>query len=463
MARSLAVAMLAILPFGAAQQIGRTPEVHPKLSTQYCTKKHGCVTQKTAVVLDALSHPIENTTTGASCETSACSSAQACAHGCALEGVNYAQHGVQANGDSLTLHQYLDINGTETSVSPRLYLLGPNGKNYENLKLLNQEISFTVDVSNLPCGMNGALYLSAMDASGGRSNLNPAGATYGTGYCDAQCPKSAWINGVANIDNHGACCNEMDLWEANAVATQLTPHACNITGLYECTGAACGSTGVCDESGCGINPYTADHTFYGYHDTVDTTKPLTVVTQFYTNDNTASGTLNQIRRLYVQNGKVIQNANVTFDGGERTNSITNAYCNATAPSFQQRGGLAQMGDALGRGMVLIFSIWNDQGGYMNWLDSGNAGPCNATEGNPTLIIQEDPTTSVTFSNVKWVRVSMNTMLPTSLVYVLTFLPFSLGRDWVDIRVCPPLLIERFSPYSYITKYQPLRLELCSSC
>ena len=30
-----------------------------------------------------------------------------------------------------------------------------------------------------PCGMNGALYLSAMDITGGRSQLNPAGATYG--------------------------------------------------------------------------------------------------------------------------------------------------------------------------------------------------------------------------------------------------------------------------------------------
>ena len=190
-------------------------------------------------------------------------------------------------------------------------------------------------------------------------------------------------------------------WEANARATQLTPHACNITGLYECTGADCGSNGVCDESGCSFNPYGLGmHNFYGYHDVVDTTKPFTVTTQFLTDDNTASGTLSEIRRLYVQNGEVIQNAQVAFEN-HTLDSITNSYCNATAPSFQARGGLAQMGDAIGRGMVLVFSIWNDASGYMNWLDSGNAGPCNATEGNPVLIVEEDPTTSVTFSNVRW--------------------------------------------------------------
>ncbi|KAK4544537.1 hypothetical protein LTR36_004109 [Oleoguttula mirabilis] len=267
--------------------------------------------------------------------------------------------------------------------------------------LLNQEFSFTVDVSNLPCGMNGALYMAAMDASGGRSRLNPAGATYGTGYCDAQCGAPSWINGVANVDDLGACCSEMDIWEANAVATQLTPHACNVTGLYECSGAACGTDGVCDKSGCGFNPYgLGAPDFYGYHDVVDTSKPFTVVTQFLTSDNTSSGSLTEIRRLYVQNSTVIQNANVQFDN-TTIDSITNAYCNASAPSFEARGGLAQMGEALGRGMVLILSIWNDASAYMDWLDSGTAGPCNSTQGNPAIIEAEDPATSVTFSQIKW--------------------------------------------------------------
>jgi len=408
-ALTLAVTVFMILPFAFAQQIGRIPEVHPRLITQTCTKR-GCMTQQTSLVLDALSHPIDDIHTSESCETSSggvnttiCPTVEACAKNCALEGINYASHGVYTNGGSVTLRQYLNVDGTEEEVSPRVYLLDPSGRDYEVLKLLNQEISFTVDVSNLPCGMNGALYLTSMEASGGRSQLNPAGATYGTGYCDAQCGAPAWINGVANLKGLGACCSEMDLWEANAEATQLTPHACNVTGFYECSGAACGSSGVCDKDGCGFNPYgLGDHSFYGpsAKDTIDTKKPFTVVTQFMTSDGTSTGTLNQIRRLYIQNGKVIQNAKVDFDNST-LDSITPAYCEATAATFEAEGGLPQMGKALEMGMVLIFSLWNDPSAFMNWLDSGTAGPCNSTQGNPAIIEVEDPGTSVTFSNIKW--------------------------------------------------------------
>lgn len=63
--------------------------------------------------------------------------------------------------------------------------------NYQMFKLLNQEFTFDVDVSNLPCGLNGALYFSEMDADGGMAKFstNKAGAKYGTGYCDSQCPR----------------------------------------------------------------------------------------------------------------------------------------------------------------------------------------------------------------------------------------------------------------------------------
>ena len=70
---------------------------------------------------------------------------------------------------------------------------------YQILKLLGKEFTFDVDVSNLPCGLNGALYLSQMDADGGLARWpgNKAGAKYGTGYCDAQCPQDIkFIDGV---------------------------------------------------------------------------------------------------------------------------------------------------------------------------------------------------------------------------------------------------------------------------
>lgn len=48
------------------------------------------------------------------------------------------------------------------------------------------------ELTHLPgCGINGALYFVKMDADGGLAKYptNKAGAPYGTGYCDAQCPR----------------------------------------------------------------------------------------------------------------------------------------------------------------------------------------------------------------------------------------------------------------------------------
>ena len=62
-----------------------------------------------------------------------------------------------------------------------------NQNEYEIFKLKNQEFTFDVDVSDMPCGLNGALYFVEMEADGGKSKhpQNKAGAAYGTGYCDA--------------------------------------------------------------------------------------------------------------------------------------------------------------------------------------------------------------------------------------------------------------------------------------
>jgi len=69
---------------------------------------------------------------------------------------------------------------------------------YQMFNLLNKEISFDVDVTTLPCGINAALYFVSMDADGGMARYpdNKAGAQYGTGYCDAQCPRYLhYVNG----------------------------------------------------------------------------------------------------------------------------------------------------------------------------------------------------------------------------------------------------------------------------
>lgn len=194
-----------------------------------------------------------------------------------------------------------------------------------------------------------------------------------------------------NVGAKGVCCNELDIWEANRAATQVAPHVCSKDGVFGCTGDECTKAGLCDKNGCGKNPYTTDKNYYKAKGKVDTSKPFTVVTSF----PATNGTLQSVVRKYVQNGKVIEDVkqNIPMD---------DAYCTASGASdFMRLGGMKGMGGAMSRGMVLAMSIWWDEGGFMNWLDSGNAGPCNATEGDPKIIQQVEKAPSVVFSQIKW--------------------------------------------------------------
>lgn len=94
--------------------------------------------------------------------------------------------------------------------------------------------------------------------------------------------------------------------------------------------------------------------------------------RFVADDGTASGSLMQIRRVYVQDGTVVSNAVVEVDS-IFVYSVAVEYCAESAGYFEKMGGLKRLGQAFGRGMVLVFSIWNDRGACMNWLDSGSAG------------------------------------------------------------------------------------------
>lgn len=189
----------------AAQGIGNE-DTHPMLTTEKCTLKDGCVKQNTSIVLDASFHGLRQINGTGSCggyggalSKELCPDHESCARNCVFDGADYEGSGVFANGTALTLNQYVDRDGNVTSMSPRVYLLDADGTDYEVLHLKNQEISFDVDVSKLVCGMNGAMYLAEMNKTGARGALNPAGARYGTGYCDAQCPALPFINGVVSL------------------------------------------------------------------------------------------------------------------------------------------------------------------------------------------------------------------------------------------------------------------------
>lgn len=106
----------------------------------------------------------------------------------------------------------------------------------------------------------------------------------------------------------------MDIWEANSVSTAVTPHSCSIITQTRCDGDGCGGTysadryaGVCDPDGCDFNSYRMGvKDFYGKGKTVDTSKKFTVVTQFV-----SSGASMEIKRFYVQGGKVRSVLHVT--------------------------------------------------------------------------------------------------------------------------------------------------------
>lgn len=193
-----------LVGLASAQTPGPTREVHPKLQTWKCTKRGGCISQKTSIVLDSLAHPVhqlKNPSLGCGDwgnppNKTVCPDQETCQKNCVVEGVpDYSKYGVTTSGANLYMKQ---LRADGSTASPRVYLLSEDEKKYEMLKLTGGELTFDVDMSKLPCGMNGALYLVEMDKAGGKNKLNKAGAYYGTGYCDAQCFVTPFINGVVS-------------------------------------------------------------------------------------------------------------------------------------------------------------------------------------------------------------------------------------------------------------------------
>ncbi|KAF5358659.1 hypothetical protein D9758_007721 [Tetrapyrgos nigripes] len=421
-------------------------ETHPPLTWQECTSS-GCSSQASSIVLDAnwrWTHTdggFTNCYTGNEWDSSLCPDGDTCAQNCVLDGADYSgTYGITSSSDSLTLK--FVTQGQQKNVGSRVYLMAPGSDSeYQTFNALNKEFTFDVDVSQLPCGLNGALYFVEMDADGGmaRFSSNTAGAKYGTGYCDAQCPHDLkWIDGTGNVEgwtpsdndpnsgtgNLGTCCNEMDIWEANSISSAVTPHPCTVEGQTSCTGSDCsapGSTGgVCDQAGCDFNSFRMGvEDFYGPGKTVDTNSPFTVVTQFITADNSTTGTLSAIRRIYVQNGQIIQQSDSAVDG-VTGNEITDDFCSAQKEAFGdvntfgQKGGMAGMGQAFSRnGMALVMSIWDDHAAQMLWLDSNYPldkdasapgvarGTCGTDSGQPDDVESASANAQVKFSNIKF--------------------------------------------------------------
>ncbi|KAJ1448954.1 glycosyl hydrolase family 7-domain-containing protein [Pelagophyceae sp. CCMP2097] len=442
--RSVIAAVLFFFAATAAgQQAGSlVAESHPPMTIELCVDSGPCTAAVRSIVLDAnwrwTNVDGVNCYAGNEWDAVLCPDGETCAAQCALEGADYqGTYGIATTGDKLTL-DFVTEHEYGTNVGSRVYLL--DGDKYMMFNLKNKEFSLTVDDSQLGCGLNGAVYFVSMPEDGGMAAFpnNAAGAAYGTGYCDAQCPHDVkFIDGAANSEGwdgtsessgagkYGACCAELDIWEANSLAQSFTPHPCEEDGLFRCEGGtSCGDgddrqNGVCDKDGCDWAAYRlGTTTFYGPGAgfTVDSSRPFQIVTQFLTDDGSDTGDLVEIRRVYVQDG--VSHANPTVDfGGENFDSTTDAFCDAEKDAFddpatfQRVGGLVQMGKQMEAGMVLVLSLWDDYSANMAWLDAtwplgstapGAArGPCAEGSGEPAVVEVEQASATVAFSKIKF--------------------------------------------------------------
>jgi cellulose 1,4-beta-cellobiosidase len=347
-----------------------------------------------------------------------CPNNAACTANCVLEGIPQSQwavpYGLSLPASNAVKLSYVTVGPYGTNYGNRLYLANSQGTGYESLMLLGKEFRFTVDVSHLDCGINGALYLVSMDTA------NPQ-ASFGTGYGDAQCPQDLIVvNNQFNTNKTGVCAPEIDLWEANKWATQFTPHSCSVSTATACsTAQTCGTgsnrySALCDKDGADWNPYrNGQKTFYGPGSTftVDTTKPVTVITRFHT---APDGSLAVIERAYEVNGAEVFSFNQT-DATIAAQKTAFGEQNA----FAARGGFASLTTAMSKGMVLVLSLWDDGAANMLWLDSsygGGAGalrgPCPTSSGVPATTRAQYPSDYVIYSDIQVAAISGSSPSPS---------------------------------------------------
>jgi len=349
-----------------------------------------------------------------------------------------AKYGVHTEGTTLQLG-FVTEGEYSTNVGSRTFLMEDDYA-YKLFQLKNKEFTYTVDDSNLDCGLNGALYFVQMDADGGKAKYGNAGAQLGLGYCDAQCPHDLkFINGEANMEGwvpsdtdenagtgkYGSCCTEIDIWEANKMSMAYTMHSCSPGEQTRCEGVDCGDngedrfSGLCDKNGCDIQPHRlGTHNFFGpgADFQIDSTKPVTVTTQFITNDGTDHGKLTEVRQFYQQDGKMVEHPAYTVNGKQH-NTITDDFCadwvavTQDGTNFLEKGGLDAVEKAIDAGVVLVMSLWDDHYANMLWLDStyptdgsqpgSYRGACGIDSGDPKDVEKDQADATVKFSDIKF--------------------------------------------------------------
>ncbi|KAK3296190.1 glycoside hydrolase [Chaetomium fimeti] len=385
--------LTSLLPLGlaAAQQVGHDlNETHPRLEWSSCAVDGGCEKVDGEVTIDADFRWLHNVDGYMDCyyyndnmwNDSVCDSVENCTTTCALEGAKYTEvYGVKTANN--TLSQRLRTNyDFSSNIGSRLYLM-ESQKRYQTFTLKDNELAFDVDLSTVECGINSALYFVPMDADGGmaRYPTNAAGAEYGTGYCDASCPRSLrFVGGKANFDgwipsetdpvagagNMGSCCPQFSVWNSNAHSFAMSSHVCYEDGPHVCQQGNClynepyaeRGPGRCDATGCSYNPYRmGNKDFYGKGKTVDTARKFTVVTQW---------TEDKVTQFLIQDNQKFDVPAPTWDGLPQEAGLSRDMCTSQFPVFGERDIMAELGgwehhskQLLNQPMVMVMSIGTD--------------------------------------------------------------------------------------------------------
>ncbi|KAK4442127.1 Exoglucanase 1 [Podospora aff. communis PSN243] len=437
-----------LLPLAAAQRPGNyVNETHPPLQWTRCTGPGTCTSVNGSLVLDANmrwihDNKFNNCFMDGRWHDRLCDTSENCTKNCVIEGLDdyKGSFGIATVNDSvsLKLRHYIEF-GYE--MNPRVFLLEDENK-YQTFVLLGNEFAFDVDLSTVECGINSALYFVGMDADGGMARFpaNEAGAKYGTGYCDAQCPRDGkFVRGKANSDywmpprsetyppqgnnRFGSCCPEFAVWDSNAHSYSMSSHNCPRNEFHICEGYyGCESLSPsidprfirqCDPYGCNYNPTRMGvPEFYGKGKVVDTTRKFTVITRFEED---------RVYQIFVQDGKRIDTPAPGWEGLPKESGLTADICSKTPDLFEEfdrfgsNGGWNSHKEVLSRPMVLALSISTDSYSHNLWLDGvyppEGGGPdgipgqvrgdCPLEGSDPYTVVVQNPRAKATWSNIRF--------------------------------------------------------------
>jgi len=272
----------------------------------------------------------------------------------------------------------------QLAISPTAGADEPFG--YYQWQLLGTTLSYTVDLSNVSCSCNSALYLVSMPGFNSSGSQSGSPDPRGNYYCGANAGKPSRDTSKPTPPSRGNYCPELDLLEANRFAIQSTPHICNGTnrgpGFYP----------MCDWHGCATAVYNESKTALCPDESciINTHRPFRHSISFpvqtaLDSDGNADVMLVAIENVLEQEGR-----RFTFS----TCQASNAQWTSGDPTEYLRRMTANMK----HGMVMDISLWGLSNSGMSWLDgpTGCKGDCNVRNSSVVfsdLAIEVMPTAS----------------------------------------------------------------------